>query len=202
MQSRSFPICLAVCSILTVSAGRSQWIARRGAPEFQRNHRRCASPCVEAVPCVSLNKGGDTTKLPTGDYDIKIETKFETARCYYLKIAETELEDRQIPDILINRVRKKGYMECQTLLLLQLNQKIEAAQQEVILKSDDTILGLLDSIRGEASSLYRICESVALLDMIAGLVQLATTSEDYVRPDIDDTLAIKAARHPVKEKVL
>lgn len=132
---------------------------------------------------------------------MKAETKFETSRCYYLKIPETELEGRQIPEVLINRVRKKGYIECQTMDLMKFNQKIEAAHQEIVMMSDKTIQALMDDIRGEARDLYEICESVALLDMIAGLVQLATTSEDYVRPVITDAIAIKSGRHPIKEKV-
>jgi DNA mismatch repair protein MSH4 len=132
---------------------------------------------------------------------MKAETKFETSRCYYLKIPETEFEGRQIPEGLINRVRKKGYIECQTMDLMKFNQKIEAAHQEIVMMSDKTIQALLDDIRREARNLYEICESVALLDMIAGLVQLATTSEDYVRPVITDAIAIKSGRHPIKEKV-
>lgn len=37
-----------------------------------------------------------------------------------------------------------------------------------------------------------------MLDMICGFAQLAT-SRDYTRPEISETLALKSARHPIKE---
>lgn len=39
-----------------------------------------------------------------------------------------------------------------------------------------------------------------MLDMLASFAQLVTT-QDYVRPELTDTLAIKGGRHPVREKI-
>ena len=38
--------------------------------------------------------------------------------------------------------------------------------------SDKTIQELLDNVRGEIPSLFRVCESIAMLDMIASFGQL------------------------------
>lgn len=51
------------------------------------------------------------------------------------------------------------------------------------------------------SVLFKICEAVGLLDMIAAFSQLVTVN-DYTRPHLTDTLAIQAARHPIKEKIM
>lgn len=83
---------------------------------------------------------------------------------------------------------------------MKLNQRIEDSHQEVILMSDKTIQTLLDDIRGQIPSLFRVCESIAMLDMIASFGQLVTTG-DYTRPEITDCIAINAGRHPVREKV-
>lgn len=56
------------------------------------------------------------------------------------------------------------------------------------------------SLRQASPQLFRVCESVALVDMIASFAQLATI-RDYVRPEVTDTLALKAARHPVLDRV-
>ena len=136
----------------------------------------------------------------TEQHELQAEMKYDNTRRYWLRIFESDFNDRPIPDILINRYRKKGYIECQTLDLMKLNQRIEDSHQEVILMSDKTIQVLLDKIRGQISSLFRICESIAMLDMIAAFGQLVTT-EDYVRPEIADCIAISAGRHPVREKV-
>lgn len=41
--------------------------------------------------------------------------------------------------------------------------------------SDQTIQGLLDDVRGEIPSLFRVCESIAMLDMIASFAQLVVS---------------------------
>ena len=91
-------------------------------------------------------------------------------------------------------------IECQTLELVKLNQKITDAHNEVINMSDRSIQGLIDDIRTQIHPLFKISESVAMLDMIASFAQLVTI-QDYVRPELTDTLAIKAGRHPIRDKI-
>lgn len=131
---------------------------------------------------------------------MQAETRFDNARKYYLRIPEFEFENREFPDVLINRYRNKGFIECQTLDLVKMNQKIEDAHHEAVLMSDKTVQELLDNVRAEIPALFRICESIAMLDMLASFGQLVTT-DDYVRPELTDCLAIKSGRHPIREKV-
>ncbi|KFY04491.1 hypothetical protein O988_00757 [Pseudogymnoascus sp. VKM F-3808] len=133
-------------------------------------------------------------------YEMQVETRYDNARRYYLRIPETSLEGQTLPDILINCYRKKGFIECQTLNLVKLNQRIEDSHQEVVLMSDKTVAQLIDNVRAEIQPLFRVSDSIAMLDMLAAFAQLVTTS-DYVKPDITRCLAIKSGRHPVHEKV-
>ncbi|KAI5284015.1 MutS protein msh4, partial [Ascosphaera atra] len=105
-----------------------------------------------------------------------------------------------LPDAFINVYKKKKYLEFQTLDLVKLNQKITDAHNEVVNMSDRSIQELIDEIRGDLSGLFRISEGVAVLDMLSAFAQLAT-KQDYVRPELTDTLAIKAGRHPILEKI-
>lgn len=132
------------------------------------------------------------------------ETRYDNSRRYWLRISESDFDERSLPDVLINRYRKRGYLECQTLDLVKLNQRIEDSHQEVVLMSDKTIGELLDNIRGEIPILYRVCESIAMLDVIASFGQLVTTNKygEYVRPELTDCLVVKSGRHPVREMVL
>lgn len=66
--------------------------------------------------------------------------------------------------------------------------------------SDKTIEDLLESVRSEIPAMYRVCESIAMLDMLTAFTKLVTVQE-YVRPEITNSLAIKAGRHPIHEKV-
>ena len=132
-------------------------------------------------------------------FGVRTETRYDNARKYYLRVNESTLEGRVMPDVLINCYRKKGYIECQTLDLVKLNQRIEDSHQEVVLMSDKTIEQLIENIRCETPALFRVSDGVAMLDMLASFAQLVTTS-DYVRPEITRCLAIKAGRHPIHEK--
>ncbi|RKF82703.1 MutS protein-like protein 4 [Golovinomyces cichoracearum] len=132
--------------------------------------------------------------------EINAEIRYDNSRKYYLRILEDSFNGSPPPEVLINCYRIKGYMECQTLDLVKLNQRIEDSHQEVILMSDKTIQELVNNIRGEIPILFRVCESIAMLDMIAAFGQIATTN-DYVRPEITECIAIKSGRHPIREKV-
>jgi DNA mismatch repair protein MSH4 len=133
---------------------------------------------------------------------MQAETRYENARRYYLRFAGGEFDGRNIPDILVNRYRVKGFIECQTLDLMKLNKRIEDSHQEVVLMSDKTIQALTDDIRGEIPVLFRVCESIAMLDMITAFAHIATTaSVPYSKPEISDCIVLQQLRHPVREKV-
>ena len=96
---------------------------------------------------------------------------------------------------------KKNILQCQTVELLKRNQRITLSHQEVVLLSDKAIQTLIEEIREHMSKLFKICEAIALLDMLTAFAQLVT-SNDYVRPHFTDTLAIGAGRHPIREKIM
>jgi DNA mismatch repair protein MSH4 len=136
----------------------------------------------------------------TEEHNLPLQTKFDNARQFYLRLRAEELEQRDLPAVFINVFRKKDNIECQTLDLLKRNQKISDAHTEVILMSDKAVQALIADVRQHMGSLFRICEGIAMLDMLASFAHLVTT-QDYVRPQLSDTLAIKAGRHPIREKI-
>lgn len=135
----------------------------------------------------------------TEEHDLPLQTKFDNVRQFYLRLRAEELQQRNIPAVFIHVFRKKDIIECQTLDLLKRNQKISDAHTEVILMSDKAIQELIANVREHMGSLFRICEGIAMLDMIASFAQLVT-SRDYTRPQLGDALAVKAGRHPIREK--
>ena len=126
--------------------------------------------------------------------------KYDTARQYYIRIAASELEDRNLPDVFINVFRKRNMIECQTLDLLKWNQKIVDSHHEVLQLSDRSIQGLIKKLRAEIAPLFRISDAIAVLDVTASFAQLVTT-QDYCRPELTRTLAIKSGKHPIREKI-
>ena len=136
----------------------------------------------------------------TEQHDINIDLKYDPARQYYLRIPTSEFEET-VPDILINVVRKKNTIECQTLPLMKMNQKIRDAHNEVISMSDNSVQELINAVRSKIHPLFKISESLAMLDMLAGMAQLVTT-QDYVKPDLtSSTLALRSSRHPILDKI-
>ena len=66
--------------------------------------------------------------------------------------------------------------------------------------SDRVVQELIDKIREDVAPLFRISEGIAMLDMLASFAHLATT-QDYIRPELTTTLAIKNGRHPIRERI-
>ncbi|KAF3140246.1 MutS protein msh4 [Orbilia oligospora] len=129
-----------------------------------------------------------------------LEIKYDAQRGYYLRLPIADIEDAPLPPIFVNIMRKKKFMECTTLDIMKRNARIGDAMTEVLLMSDRTIQDLIDAIRGEMFALYKVCEGVAMLDMISSFATLVTLYE-YTRPEFKDTLAIKDGRHPIREKI-
>ncbi|KAK2014540.1 muts domain V [Colletotrichum eremochloae] len=135
------------------------------------------------------------------EYDIEADLRYDTARKYWVRVRAVDFEERQIPPVLVNQTRKGPYIECLTVRLKKLNQRIVDSVAEVVMLSDKVIQDLIDSIRTQLQPLYRVCDSIALLDMLASFAQ-ASSTHDWKRPEISDTLALKAARHPILDKSL
>lgn len=134
------------------------------------------------------------------EHELALECCYDNTRQNYIRLPADELETRTLPPVFIHVFRRKKYVECQTLDLVKSNKKISDAHVEVLLMSDRTIRELTDAVRMHVAALSKICESIAMLDMLASFAHLVTSSE-YVRPQITDTLAIKAARHPIRGKI-
>lgn len=66
--------------------------------------------------------------------------------------------------------------------------------------SDSTIQSLIERVRPKLHPLFKISESLAVLDMLSSFAHLATTHE-YAKPELTDVMAIKSGRHPVRERI-
>ncbi|KAG6002884.1 hypothetical protein E4U21_002706 [Claviceps maximensis] len=135
------------------------------------------------------------------DVGTPITLKFDNGRKYWLSVKCVERDDSQTPALFINVIKKKSGLECQTMQLMKLNGRLSDTSNEIVARSDAIIQDLIVLLRGSAAQLFRLCESVALLDMVASFAQLSIL-RDYVRPDFRGAFALKAARHPILDKIL
>ena len=153
-----------------------------------------------AVSCNSTILGRFGADITIETHKLALELKYDPARQYYIQIQASELEESDLPEPFINQFRKKKVVECQTLDLLKLNQKIVDSHHEVLQMSDGSIQDLIDNVREEIAPLFKACDAIAMLDMIASFAHLATT-QDYCRPEMTLTLAVKNGRHAIREKI-
>ncbi|KAL1643438.1 MutS protein msh4 [Diplodia intermedia] len=133
-------------------------------------------------------------------HGLGLTIKFDPARQFYIQLSAADLEDRVLPSVFTNVHKKRGTIECQTIDLMKRNQKIVDAHNEVVCLSNRSIQDLIVEIRGYVATLYRVGESIAMLDMISAFAHLVT-SQEYTRPALTSTLAIKAGRHPIRESM-
>jgi len=56
---------------------------------------------------------------------MKLELKFDPIRQFYLRFNQAELNERDVPQVLINVIKKKDQIECLTLDLAKRNQKVD-----------------------------------------------------------------------------
>jgi DNA mismatch repair protein MSH4 len=113
---------------------------------------------------------------------------------------DAEWGNDPLPDVFINIRRTGKKIQCQTLDLKKLSQRQEDASNEVTTRSDVVVRELQTYIRGKVSDLFRISESVAILDMVTSFAQ-AAIHHRWVRPTFRGTLAVHAARHPILDCV-
>ena len=139
------------------------------------------------------------TELGT-EHALALDVKYEPARKFFIRISTADLAGRELPSVFINVFRRKNLVECQTLDLLKINQKIADSHHEVLQMSDENVQKLLDEIRLDIAPLFKISEAIGILDMVAAFAHLVTTY-DYCQPELTDVLAIKSGRHPIRERI-
>ncbi|CAG7973916.1 unnamed protein product [Penicillium salamii] len=189
-----------------INATLNEHVTYQSKPLDLRNQRiYCVKTGVNSLLDVARQTykeaNTDATELIenlSGKPQPKLYLKYDTARHYYICIPATQ--SGPLPDIFINVYRKRNRIECQTLDLVKLNQKITDSHSEVINMSNRAIQDLIHDVCSEVSGLFRVSEAIAMLDMLASYAQLATKHE-YIRPELTDTLAIKAGRHPIREQI-
>ncbi|KAM3482271.1 hypothetical protein MY8738_004110 [Beauveria namnaoensis] len=105
-------------------------------------------------------------------YSVTATLKFDNGRKYWLKISIGDYNSVDPPGFFINVVKKRGAIECQTLDLVKLNMRLSDTSNEVVFRSDAIIEQLISTLQSDASHLFKMCESVGLIDMLASFTQL------------------------------
>jgi len=101
-----------------------------------------------------------------GQYDLNIEVKFEEARGYYLLTKKSDLDKRKLPSVFTNIAPQGQKFHYDSLDLCKKNAKLRHSLNEIYVLSFETITTLIDDVRVYIGCLYKVCEGIAMLDMV------------------------------------
>ncbi|KAK9762835.1 MutS protein msh4 [Basidiobolus ranarum] len=133
-------------------------------------------------------------------HEIELKINFSHSMGFFLSVQADQLLENELPHIFINVTRKKKLLVFTSMELLKWNERISNSLTEVYLMSDKIITELTSEICTHISILYKVAESIALVDMMMSFAFMCTIS-NYVRPEFTDTLGIKKGRHPIQDSI-
>lgn len=190
-NQRTFAVRSGISGVLDVSrqAYKELTIEIHHYVEQLNGKRHSSSDHILRYSCFVLEK-----------FNVVATLKFDNGRKYWLKLSIGDYNSVDPPGLFINVAKKRGAIECQTLDLVKLNMRLSDTSNEVVFRSDAIIEQLVVTLQTDASHLFKMCESVGLMDMLASFTQISTT-RDYIRPEITNRLALKSAKHPILDKV-
>ena len=79
---------------------------------------------------------------------------------------KSDLEKRQLPSVFTNVSPHGVNLQYDSLELCKKNAKLRHSLNEIYVLSFDTVMKLIDDVRVHIGSLYKVCEGVAMLDMV------------------------------------
>ena len=125
---------------------------------------------------------------------------------YYIEVPQAQGERLLRPPLnatFVHRQTMAGAMRFSTAELSEIESRISSAADRALALEIDIFDGLAASVLAASSAVKTASDALAEIDVAASLAEVATL-RDWVRPQVDDTLAFRIAggRHPVVEAAL
>ena len=79
---------------------------------------------------------------------------------------KSDLEKRQLPSVFTNVATQGARLVYDSLELCKKNARLRHSLNEIYVLSFETIMKLIDDVRMYIGSLYKVCEGIALLDVV------------------------------------
>jgi DNA mismatch repair protein MutS len=140
-------------------------------------------------------------RAETGIASLKI--RHNNVLGYYLETTATHLEKLTAGGGFIHRQTLASAARFTTIELGELERRIATAADKALALELDLFARLVGKVTLAAPAIAEAAVALALLDVVAGLAELAAEA-DYRRPRVDDStaFAIAGGRHPVVEAAL
>lgn len=134
----------------------------------------------------------------TGIDSLKI--RYNQVFGYYIEITKANLS--KVPSDFVRKQTLVNAERFMTQELKELEERITGAESKLLALEEDLFVELRQRLSKEGPRLQAMAESLALIDVLAGLAETAALNR-YVRPTIDESglLRILEGRHPVVEQL-
>lgn len=129
-----------------------------------------------------------------------LKVGFNSVFGYYLEVTKPNLY--LVPQEYIRKQTVANGERFITQDLKEAEERVLGAEEKINRLEETLFAALRDQVAEEAPALRRIAESLATLDVLLSLAQVAQEKR-YIRPIVDDStrLSLKNSRHPVVEEV-
>jgi DNA mismatch repair protein MutS len=119
---------------------------------------------------------------------------------YYIEVTKTNLS--KVPSDFMRKQTLVNAERFMTAGLKELEERVTGAETKLLALEEETFVQVRQRIAQEGVRLQAMAQSLALIDVLAGLAETAALQR-YVRPVIDESgvLRIKNGRHPVVEQL-
>ncbi|XP_063795122.1 mutS protein homolog 4 isoform X3 [Pseudophryne corroboree] len=131
-------------------------------------------------------------------YNLPLKTSFSTSRGFFIQ-ANIE-SSAPLPAEFVKVTRVKNTYSFTTVDLMKMNERCDESLREIYHVSYLMVCKLLGEIYEHIHCLYKLSDTVSMLDMLLSFANVCTLS-DYVRPEFTDTMAIKQGWHPILENI-
>uniref|UniRef100_A0A8D0U1S7 MutS protein homolog 4 n=1 Tax=Sus scrofa TaxID=9823 RepID=A0A8D0U1S7_PIG len=135
-------------------------------------------------------------------YSLPLRTSFSSARGFFIQMTTdcTALFNDKLPSEFIKISKVKNSYSFTSTDLIKMNERCQESLREIYHMTYMIVCKLLSEIYEHIHCLYKLSDTVSMLDMLLSFAHACTLS-DYVRPEFTDTLAIKQGWHPILEKI-
>ncbi|XP_055441414.1 mutS protein homolog 4 isoform X2 [Bubalus kerabau] len=135
-------------------------------------------------------------------YSLPLRTSFSSARGFFIQMTAdcTVLPNDQLPSEFIKISKVKNSYSFTSADLIKMNERCQESLREIYHMTYMIVCKLLSEIYEHIHCLYKLSDTVSMLDMLLSFAHACTLS-DYVRPEFTDTLAIKQGWHPILERI-
>lgn len=132
------------------------------------------------------------------ELEIFMEYRFEISRGFFIKIKGNNTDINSLPEVLINRVKKRKTIECTTIELMKQSSRYNDIVSEITTLNSTIIHDMYTSINSYTPILLMVSEAIGTLDLLCSFAYFTSLQKDsYTCPEFAKEVTIMRSLHPI-----